>query len=63
MDLKFHFPTGCKGGVGGCLDPFVVKDYENGPFFVPFPYDNDGDDDDDNDGDDDGDDDDTSGRA
>ena len=27
-----------KGGGGG-PDPFVVKDYENGPFFIdPFPY-------------------------
>ena len=30
---KFHFPTGLRRGGGGA-DPFVVKDYENGPFFL-----------------------------
>ena len=31
MDLEFNFPTG-RGGGG--LEPFVVKDYEKGPFLL-----------------------------
>ena len=38
MDQKFHYPTGLWRGGGG-PDPFIVKDYENGPFFfAAFPY-------------------------
>ena len=65
MDQKFHYPTWLWRGGGGGPDPFIVKDYEKGPFFfAALPnggVDNDdgdaninsddGDDDDDDDGD------------
>ena len=36
---KISFSHGTlKGGVGGGPDPFVVKDYKKGPFFVYFLY-------------------------
>ena len=34
MDQKFHYPTGLWRGGGGVPDPFIVKDYEKGPFFL-----------------------------
>ena len=38
MDQKFHFPTGLRRGEGGGgPDPFVVKDYEKGPFIFLKP--------------------------
>ena len=37
LTKKFHFPTGLRSGGGP--DPFVVKDYKKGLFFIDaFPY-------------------------